>query len=84
MGARDGGHRVAKWLAAKMVPAVWGSSLTAHGKWEKRELSFETLKALYDTGVHFAPQTEGWEHDSVPIHMRGTRVSRQVALRGGA
>jgi imidazolonepropionase-like amidohydrolase len=58
LGARDGGHRVAKWLAAKMVPAVWRSSLTARGKWEKRELSFETLKALYDTGVHFAPQTD--------------------------
>ncbi len=52
------GHRSAKWLAAKMVPAVWGSSLTAHGKWEMRELSFETPKALYDAGVHFAPQTD--------------------------
>jgi imidazolonepropionase-like amidohydrolase len=52
------GDRVAKWLAAKMVPAVWGSSLTTHSKWEMRELSFETPKALYDAGVHFAPQTD--------------------------
>ncbi len=52
------GHRVAKWLAEKKVPAIWGPSLTARGKWEMRELSFETPKALYDAGVHFAIQTD--------------------------
>jgi imidazolonepropionase-like amidohydrolase len=52
------GHRVAKWLAQKKVPAVWGPSLTARGKWEMRELSFETPKALHDAGVFFAIQTD--------------------------
>jgi len=52
------GHRVAKWLAEKGVPAVWGPSLTARGKWEMRELSFETPKALHDAGVKFAIQTD--------------------------
>ena len=52
------GHRIAKWLAEKKVPAIWGPSLTARGKWEMRELSFETPKALYEAGVHFAIQTD--------------------------
>jgi len=52
------GHRVAKWLAEKKVSAVWGPSLVARGKWEMRELSFDTPKALYDAGVHFAIQTD--------------------------
>jgi imidazolonepropionase-like amidohydrolase len=52
------GHRVAKWLAEKKVPAIWGPSLTARGKWEIRELSFETPKTLYDAGVFFAIQTD--------------------------
>lgn len=52
------GHRVAKWLAEKKVPAIWGPSLTARGKWEMRELSFETPKALFDAGVFFAIQTD--------------------------
>jgi len=52
------GHRIAKWLAKKGVPAVWGPSLTARGKWEMRELSFDTPKALYDAGVKFAIMTD--------------------------
>ncbi len=52
------GHRIAKWIAEKGVPAVWGPSLTARGKWEMRELSFETPKALYEAGVKFAIQTD--------------------------
>lgn len=52
------GHRVAEWLAEKGVPAVWGPSLTARGKWEMRELSFDTPKALHDAGVKFAIQTD--------------------------
>ena len=52
------GHRVAKWLAEKGVPAVWGPSLTARGKWEMRELSFETPMKFYEAGVKFAIQTD--------------------------
>ncbi len=52
------GHRVAKWLAEKGVPAVWGPSLTARGKWEMRELNFETPKALHEAGAKFAIQTD--------------------------
>jgi len=52
------GHRLAEWIAKKGVPAVWGPSLTARGKWEMRELSFETPKALHEAGVKFAIQTD--------------------------
>jgi imidazolonepropionase-like amidohydrolase len=52
------GHRIAKWLASKKISAVWGPSLTTRGKWEMRELSFETPKILFEAGVHFAIQTD--------------------------
>ena len=52
------GHRIAKWIAGKGIPAVWGPSLTARGKWEMRELSFDTPKALHEAGVKFAIQTD--------------------------
>lgn len=52
------GHRIADWIAEKGVPAVWGPSLTSRPKWEMRELSFDTPKALYDAGVKFAIMTD--------------------------
>ena len=52
------GHRVAEWIAEKGVPAVWGPSLTARGKWEMRELDFSTPKVLHEAGVQFAIQTD--------------------------
>ncbi len=52
------GHRIAKWIAEKGIPAVWGPSLTARSKWEMRELSFDTPKAHYEAGVKFAIQTD--------------------------
>ena len=52
------GHRVAEWIAEKGVPAVWGPSLTARGKWEMRELDFSTPKILHEAGVQFAIQTD--------------------------
>lgn len=52
------GHRIAKWIAEKRIPAVWGPSLTARAKWEMRDLSFETPKVLYEAGVKFAIQTD--------------------------
>jgi imidazolonepropionase-like amidohydrolase len=52
------GHRIAEWIAKKGVPAVWGPSLTSRPKWEMRELSFDTPKALYDAGVKFAIMTD--------------------------
>ncbi|MFQ6052651.1 MAG: amidohydrolase [Candidatus Bathyarchaeia archaeon] len=52
------GHRVAEWIAEKGVPAVWGPSLTARGKWEMRELSFETPRRLHEAGARFAIQTD--------------------------
>lgn len=52
------GHRIAKWIAAKGIPAVWGPSLTGRGKWEMRELGYETPKVMYDAGVRFAIQTD--------------------------
>ena len=52
------GHRIADYIAEKKVPAVWGPSLTSRGKWEMRELSYDTPKVLYDAGVKFAIQTD--------------------------
>jgi imidazolonepropionase-like amidohydrolase len=52
------GHRIADYIAEKKVPAVWGPSLTSRGKWEMRELSYETPLALYEAGVKFAIQTD--------------------------
>jgi len=52
------GHRIAKWIAMKGIPAVWGPSLTGRGKWEMRELNFETPKILYEVGAKLAIQTD--------------------------
>jgi imidazolonepropionase-like amidohydrolase len=52
------GHRIANWIAKKGVPAVWGPSLLARGKWEMRELNFNTPRILYEAGVKFAIQTD--------------------------
>jgi len=52
------GHRIADYIAEKKVPAVWGPSLTSRGKWEMRELGYDTPKVLYDAGVKFAIQTD--------------------------
>ncbi len=52
------GHRIAEWIAEKGVPAVWGPSLASRGKWEMRELSFETPRKLHEAGVKFAIQTD--------------------------
>jgi len=52
------GHRIAEYIAEKGVPAVWGPSLTARGKWEMRELSYETPRIMHEAGVKFAIQTD--------------------------
>ncbi|MCW4048804.1 MAG: amidohydrolase family protein [Candidatus Bathyarchaeota archaeon] len=52
------GHRKAKWIAEKGVPAIWGPSLMGKVKWEMRELSFDTPKALFEACVKFAIQTD--------------------------
>ncbi len=52
------GHRIAEYIAEKGVPAVWGPSLTARGKWEMRELGYDTPKIMYDAGVKFSIQTD--------------------------
>ena len=52
------GHRIADYISEKKVPAVWGPSLTSRGKWEMRELGYETPKKMYDAGVKFAIQTD--------------------------
>jgi imidazolonepropionase-like amidohydrolase len=52
------GHRVAEFIAAKGIPAVWGPSLGGRGKWETRERKFESLKIMHDAGVKIAIQTD--------------------------
>ncbi|MCS7385160.1 MAG: amidohydrolase [archaeon GB-1867-005] len=52
------GHRIARWIAKKGVPAVWGPSLLSRGKWEMRELNFNTPRILYEAGVKLAIQTD--------------------------
>ena len=52
------GHRIAEYIAEKKIPAVWGPSLTSRGKWEMRELGYDTPKIMYNAGVKFAIQTD--------------------------
>ena len=52
------GHRIADYIAEKNVPAVWGPSLTNRGKWEMRELGYDTPRVMYEAGVKFAIQTD--------------------------
>ncbi len=52
------GHRIADYIAEKKVPAVWGPSLTSRGKWEMRELGYDTPRIMHEAGVKFAIQTD--------------------------
>lgn len=52
------GHRIADYVAAKKVPAVWGPSLMSRPKWEMRELDYDTPRIMYEAGVKFAIQTD--------------------------
>jgi imidazolonepropionase-like amidohydrolase len=52
------GHRIAEYIAAKKIPAVWGPSLMSRPKWEMRELGYETPRIMYEAGVKFAIQTD--------------------------
>jgi len=72
------GHRIAEWIAAKGVPAVWGPGLMSRPKWEMRELSFDTPKALYDAGVKFAFQT-----DSMGANIAFLPISAGLAVKHG-
>jgi imidazolonepropionase-like amidohydrolase len=72
------GHRIAEWIADKKIPAVWGPSLAARGKWEMRELSFETPLALYDAGVKFAIQT-----DAVGSTIRFLPICAALSVKAG-
>ena len=72
------GHRIAEWIAEKGIPAVWGPSLMARPKWEMRELSFDTPKALYDAGVKFAFQT-----DSMGANIAYLPISAGLAVKHG-
>jgi imidazolonepropionase-like amidohydrolase len=72
------GHRIAGYIADKKIPAVWGPSLTARGKWEMRELRFETPLALYEAGVKFAIQT-----DAVGSTIRFLPICAALAVKAG-
>jgi imidazolonepropionase-like amidohydrolase len=72
------GHRIAEWIAKKKVPAVWGPSLTARGKWEMRELSFETPLVMYEAGVNFAIQT-----DAVGSTIRFLPICAALSVKAG-
>ncbi len=72
------GHRIAEWIAEKGIPAVWGPSLMSRPKWEMRELSFDTPKALYDAGVKFAFQT-----DSMGANIAYLPISAGLAVKHG-
>jgi imidazolonepropionase-like amidohydrolase len=72
------GHRIAEWIVKKGIPAVWGPSLTARGKWEMRELGYETPKVLYDAGAKFAIQT-----DAVGSTIRFLPICAALSVREG-
>jgi imidazolonepropionase-like amidohydrolase len=64
------GHRIAKYIAEKNIPAVWGPGLNWRSKWETRERTFETVKNLVDAGVKVALQTDAdnGKIGFLPIH----------------
>jgi imidazolonepropionase-like amidohydrolase len=72
------GHRIAEWIAKKGIPAVWGPSLTSRGKWEMRELSYDTPKIMHDAGVKFAIQT-----DAVGSTIRFLPICAGLAVKHG-
>jgi len=53
------GHRITNVLFEKKIPVVWGPCLIPRGKWEVRELSFETPKILWKKGIKFAIMSDG-------------------------
>ncbi len=72
------GHRIAEWIAEKGVPAVWGPSLGSRGKWEMRELGFDTPKILYEAGVKLAIQT-----DATGSNIRHLPIAAGMAVKHG-
>jgi len=72
------GHRIAKWIAKKGISCVWGPSLGGRGKWEMRELSFDTPKSLHDAGVKFAFMT-----DSMGQNIAYLPLSAGMAVKHG-
>ena len=72
------GHRIAEYIAEKGVPAVWGPSLTARGKWEMRELSYDTPRIMHEAGVKFAIQT-----DAVGSTIRFLPLSAAYSVKHG-
>jgi len=53
------GRRIAKILAKKGIPVVWGPYLMPKHKWEVRELNPETPRILWKEGVKFAIMSDG-------------------------
>ncbi|HHL41743.1 MAG TPA: amidohydrolase [Candidatus Bathyarchaeota archaeon] len=72
------GHRIAKYIAEKGIPAVWGPGLNWRTKWETRERTFETVKTLVDAGVKVALQTDA---DNGKIGF--LPISAALAIRDG-
>lgn len=72
------GHRIAEWIAGKGVPAVWGPSLGSRGKWEMRELGFDTPRILYEAGVKLAIQT-----DATGSNIRHLPIAAGMAVKHG-
>ena len=72
------GHRIAEWIAEKGVPAVWGPSLGSRGKWEMRELGFDTPRILYEAGVKLAIQT-----DATGSNIRHLPIAAGMAVKHG-
>ncbi len=72
------GHRIAEWIAEKGVPAVWGPSLGSRGKWEMRELGFDTPRILHEAGVKLAIQT-----DATGSNIRHLPIAAGMAVKHG-
>jgi len=72
------GHRIAEWIAGKGVPAVWGPSLGSRGKWEMRELGFDTPRILFEAGVKLAIQT-----DAAGSNIRHLPIAAGMAVKHG-
>jgi imidazolonepropionase-like amidohydrolase len=58
------GHKIARELAERGVPAIVGPLLSSRSKYELRDRSLATPLALHEAGVHFALMTD---HPVIPV-----------------
>jgi len=79
-------HRVARELAARDIPVIWGPSGTEYRELEARGATAETPRLLWEAGVRFAFQTGSVENLGALLDQARVAVARglprEAALAG--